>query len=180
MAGVEGRVALVTGAGRGIGLAAARLLTERGASVMCVSRTESELAATGLPFTVADLGTQEGCALAVSETEKHLGPAEILVCNHGIGSARERVVWEQDPALWNETIRINLDGPFYLSRLALRSMIAQGYGRLVYTSSTAGEVADCQAAHGMRQRRGVAPAQEGRERGPCVGGSRTPAGTQVR
>jgi NAD(P)-dependent dehydrogenase (short-subunit alcohol dehydrogenase family) len=142
MAGVEGKVALVTGAGRGIGRATAQLLAARGASVMCVARSEGELAATGLDYTAADLGTPEGCALAVAETEKHLGPIEIFICNHGIGSAHERVVWEQSPELWAETMRINLDGPFYLSRLILRGMIKQGYGRVVYTSSTAGEVAE--------------------------------------
>jgi NAD(P)-dependent dehydrogenase (short-subunit alcohol dehydrogenase family) len=142
MAGVEGRVALVTGAGRGIGRAVAELLASRGAKVMAVSRSEKELAAVGLDFAVADLGTSEGCEGAVSETERRLGPIDILVCNHGIGSAHERVVWEQDPKVWNETIRINLDGPFYLSRLAVRGMVERGYGRLVYTSSTAGLVAE--------------------------------------
>ncbi|MDH3519623.1 MAG: SDR family NAD(P)-dependent oxidoreductase, partial [Myxococcales bacterium] len=83
MAGVEKRVALVTGAGRGIGRATAELLAARGARVLAVSRSESELAALGLAYTVADLGTPEGCARAVAETEQQLGPVEILVCNHG-------------------------------------------------------------------------------------------------
>jgi NAD(P)-dependent dehydrogenase (short-subunit alcohol dehydrogenase family) len=142
MAGVENRVALVTGAGRGIGLTVARLLASRGARVMCVSRTEEELAATGLDYVVADLGGPEGCAQAFRETTERLGPIEILACNHGIGSAHERVIWEQDPALWHETLRINLDGPFYLSRLVVGAMKDRGYGRVVYTSSTAGEIAE--------------------------------------
>jgi len=142
MAGVENRIALVTGAGRGIGRAAAELLAARGARVMGVSRSEQELAALGLEYTVADLGTPEGCALAVAETERRLGPIDILVCNHGIGSAHERVIWEQDPKVWDETLRINLDGPFHLSRLVVRGMVERGYGRLVYTSSTAGLVAE--------------------------------------
>jgi len=142
MSGVEGRVALVTGAGRGIGRATAELLAAQSASVMGVARTERELAAVGPEYTVADLATPEGCALAVEETERRLGPIEILVCNHGIGSAHERVIWEQDPEVWRETMRINLDGPFYLSRLVLRGMIERRYGRVVYTSSTAGEVAE--------------------------------------
>jgi NAD(P)-dependent dehydrogenase (short-subunit alcohol dehydrogenase family) len=142
MAGVENRVALVTGAGRGIGLAAARILADRGASVMAVARSENELAATGLPFVVADLGTSEGCSRAVRETQERLGPVDILVCNHGIGSARERVIWQQDPALWQETLQINLDGPFFLTREVTAGMIERGYGRLVYTSSTAGRFAE--------------------------------------
>lgn len=142
MAGIDGRVALITGAGRGIGRSTAELLASRGARVMCVSRSKEELEDVGLEYSVADLGTPDGCAYAVAEAEQRLGPIEILVCNHGIGSAHERVVWEQDPELWNETMRINLDGPFHLSRLVLRGMIERRYGRVVYTSSTAGLIAE--------------------------------------
>lgn len=142
MSGVEGRVALVTGAGRGIGRATAEILSARGAKVMAVARSEDELSSLGLDYTVADLGTPQGCSHVVEETEKRLGSIEILVCNHGIGSAHERVIWEQDPEIWNETIRINLDGPFHLSRLVTAGMVERGYGRIVYTSSTAGEVAE--------------------------------------
>ena len=142
MAGVEGRVALVTGGGRGIGRATAELLASRGAKVMCVARSEQELADAGLEYSVADLGTPEGCAHAVAEAEQRLGPIEILVCNHGIGSAHERVVWEQDPDVWSETMRVNLDGPFHLSRLVLPEMIERRFGRIVFTSSTAGLIAE--------------------------------------
>jgi NAD(P)-dependent dehydrogenase (short-subunit alcohol dehydrogenase family) len=142
MAGVEGRVALVTGAGRGIGKVAAMLLAQRGACVMAAARSESELAALGLDYVAADLGRREDCEDAIAKTEARLGPIEILVCNHGIGSAHERVIWDQDPALWRETIRVNLDGPFHLSRLAVKGMAERGYGRVVYTSSTAANVAE--------------------------------------
>jgi NAD(P)-dependent dehydrogenase (short-subunit alcohol dehydrogenase family) len=142
MAGVEGRVALVTGAGRGIGRAVVELLTARGAQVVGVSRSEDELASLGVEYTVADLGTREGCALAVEETERRVGPIDILICNHGIGSAHERVIWEQDAKVWSEMMQINLDGPSHLSRLVLQGMVERRYGRLVYTSSTAGLVAE--------------------------------------
>ncbi len=142
MAGVAGRVALVTGGSRGIGRVTADLLAARGAKVMCVARGQKELEETGHPYVVADLGTAEGCAQAIAETEKRLGPVDILICNHGIGSAKERVVWEQDPELWDETMRINLDGPFHLSRIVLKGMTERGYGRVVYTSSTAGLAAE--------------------------------------
>ena len=142
MAGVEGRVALITGGGRGIGRAIAELLASRGARVMCVARSQQELAEVGLEYSVADLGTPDGCAHAAAEAEQRLGPIEILVCNHGIGSAHERVVWEQEPDIWSETMRVNLDGPFHLSRLVLQGMVERQYGRIVYTSSTAGLVAE--------------------------------------
>src|SRR6202021_3850430 len=107
---MNGRVALVTGGGRGIGREAALLLSAAGARVMVVARSATELAGVGLEYTAADLGTAEGCALAVAETERRLGPIDVLVVNHGIGSAHERLVWEQDPEVWRETMRINLTG----------------------------------------------------------------------
>ena len=142
MARVDGRVALVTGGGRGMGRATAELLASRGAKVMCVARSEEELKELGLEYSVADLGTPEGCAQAAAETEQRLGPIEILVCNHGIGSAHELVLWEQDPAVWSETLRVNLEGPFHLSRRVMPGMIKGKFGRVVFTSSTAGLIAE--------------------------------------
>ena len=142
MAGVEGRVALVTGGGRGIGRATAELLASRGARVMCVARSRQELADVALDFAAVDLGSPEGCARAVAEAERRLGPIEILVCNHGIGSAHERVVWEQELDVWSATMRVNLDAPFHLSRLVLPGMVERRFGRVVFTSSTSGLVAE--------------------------------------
>jgi 3-hydroxybutyrate dehydrogenase len=139
---MTGRVALVTGGGRGIGREAALLLAAAGMQVMVVARSEAELVAVGLAHVAADLGTLGGCVLAVAETERRLGPIDVLVVNHGIGSAHERLVWEQDPAVWRETMRINLDGPFELARLTVGGMCRRGFGRVVFTSSTAGERAE--------------------------------------
>jgi NAD(P)-dependent dehydrogenase (short-subunit alcohol dehydrogenase family) len=139
---MKGRVALVTGGGRGIGREAALLLAAAGARVMVAARSVAELKSVGLDYVAADLGSAEGCALAVGETERRLGPIDLLVVNHGIGSAHERLIWEQDPAVWRETMRVNLDAPFELARLAVGGMCQRGYGRLVFTSSTAGEKAE--------------------------------------
>ena len=152
---MNGRVALVTGGGRGIGRDAALLLSAAGARVMTVSRSETELAAVGLEYVVADLGTPEGCALAVGETERRLGPIDILVVNHGMGSPHERLVWEQDPELWRETMRVNLDGPFELARLTVGGMCERGFGRLVFTSSTAGEKAEPRGSAYTASKHGV-------------------------
>lgn len=142
MPGVEERVALVTGAGRGIGRVTAELLASRGARVMAAARSEEELQTLGLEYVVADLGTPDGCAFAVEETRNRLGPVEVLVCNHGLGSAQEKVIWDLDPEFWRESMRINLDGPFFLAQEVVKDMIHKRYGRLVFTSSTAAQVAE--------------------------------------
>src|SRR3984885_13736648 len=108
---MNGRVALVTGGGRGIGREAALLLSAAGARVMVVSRNASELAGVGLDYVVADLGTSEGCALAIAETERRLAPIDVLVVNHGIGSAHEKLIWEQGPEVLGKKMRVNLAGP---------------------------------------------------------------------
>ena len=122
---------------------------------MAVSRSAAELATVGLEYVAADLGTAEGCALAVAETERRLGPIDLLVVNHGMGSAQERVIWEQDSEVWRETMRVNLDGPFELARLATGGMCKRGFGRLVFTSSTAGEKAERSSSAYTASKHGV-------------------------
>jgi NAD(P)-dependent dehydrogenase (short-subunit alcohol dehydrogenase family) len=158
-AGGAERVALVTGAGRGIGRAAALALAARGVRVMAVSRTEEELAdlarAAPVEVLVESVASEAGCARIVAETRRRLGPVEILVNNAGIGSAAERAVWEQDPAVWRETLAVNLDAPFHLTRLAVPDMLERRWGRIVMVSSTAGKLggpamsAYCASKHGV-------------------------------
>ena len=137
-----GRVALVTGAGRGIGRATALLLAARGERVMGVARTERELAtlSSEAPIEVLaeSVGTQEGCERIVRETRERLGPISILVNNAGLGSYQERVIWEQDPELWRSSLAVNLDAAFHLLRLCTPDMVDAGWGRIVIVSSTAG------------------------------------------
>ena len=96
-----GRVALVTGAGRGIGRAVACALAARGDRVMAVSRTEPELAElareTGVEYLVESVSTPEGCERIIEETRRRLGPVEILVNNAGVLSGDERPIHEEDP-----------------------------------------------------------------------------------
>jgi NAD(P)-dependent dehydrogenase (short-subunit alcohol dehydrogenase family) len=109
---------------------------------MGVARSEDELAALAAEAPVEVLAesvaAEEGCERIVAETRARLGPVEILVANAGLGSAHERVIWEQDPALWRETMAVNLDAPFHLMRLAVPDMRGRGWGRIVIVSSTAG------------------------------------------
>jgi NAD(P)-dependent dehydrogenase (short-subunit alcohol dehydrogenase family) len=139
-----GRVAVVTGAGRGIGRATALALAAGGARVMGVSRTEPELASlaaeANVEYLVESVGTREGCERVITETQRRLGPIEILVNNAAIGSAGEKPIWEQTPETWREKLSLNLDSPFELTRLAARDMVEGGWGRVVMVSSTAGQV----------------------------------------
>jgi NAD(P)-dependent dehydrogenase (short-subunit alcohol dehydrogenase family) len=140
---VRDRVAIVTGAGRGIGRATALLLVARGARVLGVARTESELASLAasapVEILVETVATEEGCERIVATARERLGPVEILVLNAGIGSGHEREIWEQSTEVWRETMAVNLDGPFFLSRLVAADMKERGWGRIVMVSSTAGE-----------------------------------------
>ena len=140
MPGVQGRVALVTGASKGIGLATAKLLQDHGAMVMGVARTEADLIATGLPnILAADLSTKEECRRVVQETKRRLNvdAIDILICNHGLGSAHETRLDLQDIDVFRLSMQTNLDGPYYLTRFIMPDMVANKYGRCVYTSSTA-------------------------------------------
>ena len=141
---MQGKVALVTGAGRGIGRATALALTSRGARVMGVARTEAELeslaAESPLEVLAESVASAEGCARIVAETRRRLGPIDILVNNAGIGSVGERPIWEQEPERFEQSLAVNLYAPFHLTRLAVPDMTGRAWGRIVMVSSTAGEV----------------------------------------
>jgi 3-hydroxybutyrate dehydrogenase len=138
-----GSVALVTGAGRGIGYAVASTLAARGYRVMAVSRTEAELrrlaSETGAEYLVESVATSGGCERIIEHTRRRLGPIQVLVNNAGVLSASERPVWDEDPELWHEIFATNLHGPFELIRRAAREMIERRTGRIVIVSSNAGE-----------------------------------------
>lgn len=138
-------MALVTGAGRGIGRGIARALAASGARVMSVARTEAELtslqAEIGGACVALSLIDEAGCTRAVEETRAQLGPISILVNNAGDGEASDGRAWEVEPEHWRLKLAVNLDAPFYLTRLALPDMLATGHGRIVNIASTAGLVA---------------------------------------
>jgi 3-hydroxybutyrate dehydrogenase len=141
---MEERVAIVTGAGRGIGRATALALASRGARVLGVSRTEDELASLAeealIEVLAESVATEEGCERIVAEARSRLGPVGILVLNAGIGSGHEREIWAQETGVWRESMAVNLDGPFFLSRAVSADMKEGGWGRIVMVSSTSGEI----------------------------------------
>jgi len=138
------KVAVVTGAGRGIGAATAIMLADAGHRVLAVSRTESELAKLtthpNIEILVESVATELGCERIASEARQRLGPVGILVSNAGIGSYHERPIWEQAVATWEESRAVNLDASFHLIRLLGPDMVSNGWGRVVVVSSTAAQV----------------------------------------
>jgi 3-oxoacyl-[acyl-carrier protein] reductase len=138
-------VALITGAGRGIGRAVSLELAERGFDVALLARTESELAQTAslvaalgrkavaFPCDVARASDVDG---AVARAIKTLGVPRVVVCNAGI--VLRALAWEMHEAEWDSVIDINLKGTFLTARAVLPSMIARRRGRIVAISSISG------------------------------------------
>jgi 3-oxoacyl-[acyl-carrier protein] reductase len=152
MAGVEGRVALVTGAGSadGIGFACAQALHMAGARVAITSTTariHDRLRELGSEWTfaaAADLTREEEVRALVAETRRALGPIDILVNNAGMVQTgrrfgRRTLARFEDEA-WEHGLAINLTSAMRLSRAVLPSMMRRGYGRIVHMSSVTGPV----------------------------------------
>jgi 3-hydroxybutyrate dehydrogenase len=144
---LAGKVALVTGGGRGIGRAIAVALAEAGADVAVAARSAVELEETAelvrnrgrralaVPLDVSDPAAVEA---AVRQVTSALGPVLILVNNAGVAPSLK--FQETTDDLWQRTININLSGAFYCSRAVLPAMLEAGWGRIVNVASTAAKV----------------------------------------
>jgi 3-oxoacyl-[acyl-carrier protein] reductase len=135
---LEGQVALVTGGGRGIGAGIARELAEAGMRVAVSARTREQVEDTareieGHPI-VADVSRREDVERMVGETERELGPLDLLVANAGLGLGG---TWDTEPEEWWRTFEVNVLGVFLSCRAALPGMIERGRGRIVITGSGA-------------------------------------------
>ena len=145
MSRFDGKVALVTGAAQGIGLAIAEILACEGAEVFgadmnldvletsMLALRERGYKANALQLNVAD---RAACEKAVEEVVQKTGKLELLVNNAGI--TRDGLLMRLKPEDWDAVISVNLTGAFQLSQAALKPMISQRYGRIVNMASVVG------------------------------------------
>ena len=144
---LDGRVALITGGGRGIGRAIAIAYAVEGASLCLSARTVSELEETAdlvssqfgaEVFTVvADVTDRAQVDAAVSRTLERYGVIDVLVNNAGnIGPVGR--AWDNDPEDWARTINVHLMGVYYGCRAAIPHMLERGQGRIVNMSGVGG------------------------------------------
>lgn len=152
---MHNRVALVTGAGRGIGRAIALAFAAKGARVAVSARTREQLEgvvneidrAGGQSLVVADdLSDRAAPGRIVGQVLDRWGPIEILVNNAGVGSSQNpKPLVSFDDDFWDLTFAVNVTAPYLLTKHALPDMIAANWGRIINVSSINARVA---AVHG--------------------------------
>jgi len=141
------RVALVTGGTRGIGAAISTHLAQHGARIAAVYNRNAEAADAfakeagdkGLSVSLhrADVGNFGDCQRVVHEVLHQYERIDYLVNNAGI--VRDRTAVKMSPLQWEQVIRVNLSGPFYMSQAVLPHMLERGFGRIVMISSYVGQ-----------------------------------------
>jgi 3-oxoacyl-[acyl-carrier protein] reductase len=140
-------VALVTGAGSGIGRAVAEGLAAAGVAVGVLGRTPAGLEETAeavragggqASVAPADVTDLRAVRAAVADVERDLGPVDLLVNNAGAIEPVEVPIWAADPQEWWAVVESNLRGAFHCVRAAVPGMVARGGGRVVDVNSGSG------------------------------------------
>jgi NAD(P)-dependent dehydrogenase (short-subunit alcohol dehydrogenase family) len=162
---LDGKICLVTGAGRGIGRSIALALAGEGARVAISARTAGELEevvaairASGREALaiVADLSQSDAPQRIVDEVRAAWGPIQVLVNNAGIGSsANPKPIVDFDDDFWNLTLAINLTAPYLLTKAVLPEMLRARSGRIITVSSINGKVGALHGAAYTASKHGV-------------------------
>jgi NAD(P)-dependent dehydrogenase (short-subunit alcohol dehydrogenase family) len=144
---LQGQVALVTGAGRGIGREISLGLAREGVRVALLGRDEATLDARLAEFAAlgadaitvnADVTNDEQVRAAVATVERHFGLLDLVVSNAGIRESGPAAPWDADADDWWRTIEANLRGPFLVAHAVLPGMTRRGRGRLLLVGSGMG------------------------------------------
>lgn len=142
---LKGKTALITGAGKGIGKAIAFALAEQGVNLGLLARTEADLLKlvedlkiydVKTNIVTADVADMDAVNAAVAKITAELGFIDILINNAGIGAFANFL--DMEPAKWEQVVKVNLFGVYYVTRAVLPSMIERKTGDIVNISSTAG------------------------------------------
>jgi 3-oxoacyl-[acyl-carrier protein] reductase len=133
--GIDGRVALVTGCGRGIGRCVAQTLRDLGAPVAGLDLAPTPI--DGVLCLQADVSDEAQVEEAVTAVEKGLGPVQLLVLNAGVLIARP--LEDTPPADWRRLMDVNVYGAYLCARRVLPGMREAGFGRVVVVGSSAGK-----------------------------------------
>jgi NAD(P)-dependent dehydrogenase (short-subunit alcohol dehydrogenase family) len=146
---LDGRTAIVTGGGRGIGAAVARELTRRGARVTVFARSAAELdevvGSGGAALAVAgDVAVEADVVRLRAAHERVLGPCDVLV--HAAGILVRGRVEVLDPVAWRRVLEVNLTGAFLLARAVLPGMRSRGRGRILAIASISAHVGTAEGA----------------------------------
>src|SRR5215469_13350169 len=162
MAGVEGRVALVTGASQGIGRACAIELARAGAKVALCARTveklqelAQEIAANGGESEAIkmDVSNEEEIKASVKAAMGRFGKVDILVNNAGI--TRDQLVMRMKRSDWDDVINTNLTGPFLLIQALIAPMLKQRWGRIINITSIFGQIGQAGQANYASSKAGL-------------------------
>src|SRR5512141_751885 len=163
MADLSNKVAVVTGARRGIGKAIAFLLAQRGADVMIGDCTEDPGIDTAAEISAATGRRIEACCVDVANSSsakefidraiEDFGRVDILVNNAGI--TRDNLIVRISDADWDSVINVNLKGVFNCCKAVARPMMKQRYGRIVNISSVAGIAGNAGQANYASSKAGV-------------------------
>ncbi len=160
---LNGEVALVTGASRGIGAAIADTLAAAGATVVGTATTAEGAARIGERLrsagaaagrgVVLDVGEPDRIAAVVKDIEATEGPITVLVNNAGI--ARDNLILRMKDEEWDAVIATNLSSAFHLSRAVLRGMLKARRGRIVYIASVVGAMGNAGQANYAASKAGL-------------------------